>query len=30
MCERVVLQAHGFEQLFQVPGDTKVREISVR
>ena len=27
--ERAVLQAHGFEHLFQVRGDTKVREISV-
>ena len=27
--KRVVLQAHGFKHLFQVRGDTKVREIAV-
>ena len=27
--KRAVLQAHGFENLFQVRGDIKVREISV-
>ena len=27
--ERAVLQAHGFEHLFQVRGHTKVREITV-
>ena len=28
--ERAGLQAHGFEHLFQVRGDTKVHEIAVR